>query len=249
MSRPPAYPQIQYRPPPFKFHLLASHLSIFLSPTRDPINCSSIKSPFSGKRSEWIDARYFPPLSWIERGEGDWVILQIDDITIPSCLVAPRGGIVFPFRKEFPLPKRLRFRESTRHISLSLSLFCLESRYSSRKKLKVQKWVWHRAMLRRHWYRWSFYRLSLQVKRPPDSKTFSIIDSVDFGRSERFIRCYSVEVGGRCCLGRVDSQFSWDLVWRCFYFFFYFLSFFYLCPSRHRVSSSKIVHFRRRRKA
>lgn len=82
--------------------------------------------------------------------------LQIDDITIPSCLVAPRGGIVFPFRKEFPLPKRLRFRESTRHISLSLSLFCLESRYSSRKKLKVQKWVWHRAMLRRHWYRWTF---------------------------------------------------------------------------------------------
>lgn len=134
--------------------------------------------------------------------------LQIDDITIPSCLVAPRGGIVFPFRKEFPLPKRLRFRESTRHISLSLSLFCLESRYSSRKKLKVQKWVWHRAMLRRHWYRWTFYRLSLQVKRPPDSKTFSIIDSVDFGRRERFIRCYSVEVGGRCCLERVDSQFS-----------------------------------------
>lgn len=51
--------------------------------------------------------------------------LQIDDITIPSCLVAPRGGIVFPFRKEFPLPKRLRFRESTRHISLSLSISLL----------------------------------------------------------------------------------------------------------------------------
>lgn len=148
----------------------------------------------------------------------DWVILLASKLmtsrfqAVWSRHVVDIGGIVF--RKEF----RNVYDSVERDDSpLSISPSPRIERYSSRKKLKVQKWVWHHATSCVIASIVGVYRLSLQVKRPPDSKTFSIIDSVSVEVSVSFsVTVHTVLymlVWNRWKIVFGTSWFSIKLIW------------------------------------